>query len=94
MVSKEKVSRRENPFTNENVTDRRTGREPNVDPNIRDIDKIGVETPRRKEQDMEICLVCQTLHLLNAKCPTCGYSREDIKKRAFSRFHATGSSGE
>ncbi len=92
MVSKEKVSRRENPFTNENVTDRRTGREPNVDPNIRDIDKIGVETPTRKEQDMEYCLVCQELYS-GQKCPRCGYSREDIKKRAFSAHHSTGDSG-
>lgn len=91
MVSKEKVSRRENPFTGENVTDKRTAREPNIDPNIRD--KIGVETPTRKTEDLDYCLVCQTLMPLGGKCPTCGYSREDVKKRAFERFHDFGSSG-
>lgn len=90
MVSKEKVSRRENPFTNENVTDRRTGREPNVDPSIRE--EKTAPTPKRKEQDMEYCLVCQELYS-GQKCPRCGYSREDIKKRAFSKHHSTGDSG-
>lgn len=93
MVSKEKVSRRENPFTGENVTDRRTGKESNVDPNIRDIDKIGVETPTRKTEDLDYCLVCQSIMPLGGKCPRCGWTRDDVKKRAFSRFHDLGSSG-
>jgi len=91
MVSKEKVSRRENPFTGENVTDTRTAREANVDPSIRE--EKTAPTPTRKEQNTEYCLLCQNL-ILNAtpetKCQKCGYSRRDVKERMFSKYHASG----
>lgn len=88
MVSKEKVSKRENPFTKERTTDTRTAREANVDPSIRE--EKTVPTPKRNVEDMELCLSCQTLHLKGTACPTCKLTEEQVKKTQWEKFHATG----
>lgn len=71
--------------------------------NVRDTDPITnaqvtpeakyTESPERKTSEHEICLICQNLMALNGTCKVCGWSRTDIKKRAFSAHHATGDSG-
>lgn len=94
MVSKQKVSKRENPFfPSEDVTDTRKEREKNIDPSIREAPTA--PTPSRKEQECRYCLVCQNLIFGNSDtpCERCGISENTAKKRAFSKWHDLGASG-
>jgi len=92
-MQKTKVSRRENPFTKENITDTRTAREPNVDPSKRE--NIEVSNPKRKTEECRYCLVCQNLIFGNSDtpCERCGISETMAKKRAFEKWHDLGASG-
>lgn len=56
----------------------------------KDVKKQFTENPKRNEQDMELCLSCQTLHLKGTACPTCKLTEKQVKETAWEKFHSTG----